>query len=118
MQNVYRPYIAVGIVIALACSCISLYVFLIVKGLRAPDEPLNTVVVNDMQYVLTCKSSLDGTSFFLYECPDEAQEVCTVLRSVDALGYNCDDDYVLQIEDDTIVATSQNGTYIVLLYQP
>lgn len=77
------PDVLKTITVIVGCSLVlCLYMVAVgIAGILASDRPIHRVEMEDRDYVLTCRDTLDGPiELLLYECVDHTDEDCTVVE--------------------------------------
>jgi hypothetical protein len=81
-----------------------------------PPHPVASIEVEDTEYVLTCRQTIDGPlDLFLEQCEEGESQSCVVVEEGSNFGYGCKD-MILRIQDDTIYVESPSGYSPMLTY--
>jgi hypothetical protein len=71
-----------------------------------PAAPIAEVTIRGTNYVLTCRSTLDGpVELYLYECETDFNELCTVV-GYETTQIDCEREITIQARDGMIEVTT------------
>lgn len=102
--------------IVLICGLVLWILLVNILVAAGPDHPIAEIEHEGIQYILTCKATMDGPiDLFLYTCEDSFDESCEVVRESGAMGYNCKDEIILRVDSNRIEAIDPNATVWILL---
>lgn len=97
--------------------CGSILVGILLLMLPKTNRPLDTVQVDGAEYVLTCRTSLDGPiDLELSKCEPGNEASCSVVEKDSDSGIPCDN-YTLQMQNGLLSVETKSG-YVLFTYQP
>jgi hypothetical protein len=106
-----RTLPVIGIMVGVLFGCPILLGFLLVILPQSAD-PVDSIQVEETEYVLTCLSTLDGPVVLeIHECESGNEESCRMVEQGYDMGLPCEV-YTMHMRDDLISVETESGNVL------